>query len=418
MTPNGSPRRRSRSSAKSAPFASIDTAFEEAFGQPLAAALDLDQWRAGRDPAAEHLRLTREIADAVAFEGEVENEVRRQVLPRLRSIPGAPPCAGHYRLTADDVARTQRELLFAGGVECCDGFSAFHDSLAMTTYALGVSLVSYAGDGGRWMHRLYRHDLRQRHDEPADRLLKLLERRSQREGLHAEPQDPLSELARRALMSYAERAVLLERAKAPWRLGHGSPAPHELLAGGGSANLLIRSLRVICGLIDHGRFVYVASEADARDYLTLGQALRPLEYAVLVNLAFLLEPFLDRVHAPSNPTVDAAWGPGGPQLTPAQWLLRFRDEVAPKVVVGVYRAGLLAPPQLFYAHEDHVATAAAIAIADSTADDRRGFPMLIDLADRVCKGVFADGSLSEMVKDAYLRGGAPFRYLSERALRP
>src|SRR5262249_35478280 len=157
-------------------------------------------------------------------------------------------------------------------------------------------------------------------------------------------------LARRALMSYAERAVLLERARAPWRLGHGSPAPHELLTGGGSADLLIRSLRLIRGLIDHGRFVYVASEPDARDYLTLGQALRPLARAVTPALAASLDPSLERPPPPGGPTVDAAWGVGGgPQLPPARWLLRFRDEVAPKVVVGVYRAGLLAPPHLFYA---------------------------------------------------------------------
>src|SRR5436190_21782012 len=35
-------------------------------------------------------------------------------------------------------------------------------------------------------------------------------------------------------------------------------------------------------------------------------------------------------------TVDLTWD--GRKLTPEQWVRRFRDEVAPKVTVGVYRA--------------------------------------------------------------------------------
>ena len=41
-------------------------------------------------------------------------------------------------------------------------------------------------------------------------------------------------------------------------------------------------------------------------------------------------------------------------------MARFRDEVAPHVVVGLYRATRLAPAQLFYAHADHVHLAAAV----------------------------------------------------------
>ena len=42
---------------------------------------------------------------------------------------------------------------------------------------------------------------------------------------------------------------------------------------------------------------------------------------------------------------------------------------------------LLAPPQLFYAHEDHADIAALVALADSVLQEQRGFPLLIDLAD-------------------------------------
>jgi hypothetical protein len=60
-------------------------------------------------------------------------------------------------------------------------------------------------------------------------------------------------------------------------------------------------------------------------------------------------------------TVDDRWD--GAKLRPEEWVIRFRDEVASQVLYGVYRASVLAPPQVFYAHRDHFELAAAIAIA-------------------------------------------------------
>ena len=87
------------------------------------------------------------------------------------------------------------------------------------------------------------------------------------------------------------------------------------------------------------------------------------------------------------------------------------------MLVGVYRASVLSPPQVFYAHRDHFETAARIAIADSVLLPDRGFPLLIDLADRACKAVYGGGSLKEMANVAYARHGPPFQYQSERANR-
>jgi hypothetical protein len=88
------------------------------------------------------------------------------------------------------------------------------------------------------------------------------------------------------------------------------------------------------------------------------------------------------------------------------------------VVYGVYRATPLAPPHLFYAHVAHSAVAARIALADSVLLEQRGIPLLIDLADRVCKSIYGGGSLREMAQAAYADSGAPFRYMSERTTRP
>src|SRR5438067_10058811 len=108
----------------------------------------------------------------------------------------------------------------------------------------------------------------------------------------------------------------------------------------------------------------------------------------------------------------------GTQQRPEAWVIRFRDEVASQVLVGVYRASALAPPQVFYAHRDHFRLAAAIAIADSALLPDRGFPVLIDLADRACKSVYGGGSLADVANAAYARAGAALRYASERTNRP
>ena len=55
---------------------------------------------------------------------------------------------------------------------------------------------------------------------------------------------------------------------------------------------------------------------------------------------------------------------------------------------ALYRATRLAPAQLFYAHADHAHLAAHIALADSVLQEQRGFPLLIDLADHVCRSIW------------------------------
>lgn len=219
-------------------------------------------------------------------------------------------------------------------------------------------------------------------------------------------------------MSYAEVAALLDHAPAAarWRMGHGSPAPYQLLAGAGNPDVSITSIKLLRRLIDHRRFVFVASEPADRAYLTVGQALRPLEFAVLGTLAERIGPFVDGISFSGPPTVDDRWD--GQRLRPVDWVVRFRDEVASQVLVGVYRASRFAPPQTFYAHRDRFQTAARVAVADSVLLPDRGFPMLIDLADRACKAVYGGGSLTEMANAAYARVASPFQYQSERANRP
>jgi hypothetical protein len=318
----------------------------------------------------------------------------------------------------EDLEHIHRGLLFNGGVEACDGTQQVHDTLPLTIFQIGVSLVSYQGHQGTWGHRLFRRDLRVSTGDPTKEMQDLLERRSRRDGLNQPSQrDTLSELARRGIMSYAERAILLRRSNATWRVGHGNPAPYELITGSGSLDLMIESTKIIRELVEgHQRFIFVASEPRNRVLLTIGQALRPLEYAVVDTLHGVIERTVEHGHYRMRVTADMTWD-GVKLARPEEWIRKFRDTVAPQVIVGVYRASQLSPAQVFFAHVNHADLAAHIALADSILQIHRGFPLLIDLADNVCRGVFGADTLAGPVSTAYADAGAPWRYLSERSTR-
>jgi hypothetical protein len=382
--------------------------FLAGFGETLSRTLDLATWQNGRDLGQEYERLQMEVTDAVAQETTYARRIRDELHPRLPEARGAPPGAGRHGVTVAEVQQIQHGLLFSGQVEAADGISETYDTLALTIYQIGVGLVSYGGDQGTWQQRLYRRDLRLNYGDPVADMIDLLQRRSDRSehpGLH----DDLSELASRAILSYGVRALLSRQGKAPWRMGRGSPAPHELLNGGGSTDLLIESIRVIRDLVTgHQRFVFVDRDRPNRMLMTIGQGLRVLEYAIVSRLSDLLDPFFENWKPLSGATVDRTWD--GAELTPQGWIRRFLDEVASRVVVGVYSATLLGPPRIFYAHVDHAHLAARVALADSTFAELRGFPMLLDMATNVCHNIYGGGSLAQLAGSAYAAAREPHRF--------
>ena len=95
----------------------------------------------------------------------------------------------------------------------------------------------------------------------------------------------------------------------------------------------------------------------------------------------------------------------------------FVEELGPQIVIGLYRASSQAPARLFYAHRDQACLAASIAMADSVLQEHRGFPMLIDLADTVCRTTFGSSTFRGFIEQAYTEAGTPFRYLGERETR-
>jgi hypothetical protein len=389
--------------------------FRDGFGEELRHVLDLGTWQTGRDLTQEYPRIKSEVDAAVAFEREVQDRTRTDVFPLLFDPAAAPPGGGVYEADENVLRLVHNGLLFNGGVEACDGTVKVHDTLPLTIYQVGVSLVSYHGDQGVWHQRLFRRDLRQHGGHPVDEVLEILKRRAQRAALnHDTISDQLGALARKTVMDYAERAILVHRSEAVWRMGHGNPITYELLTGGGILELMVAGTNVVRQLIeDHQKFVFVASEPRERMLLTIGQALPPGHYAIVQTLADQLRGWFHQYRfTAAGP--ELSWD--GEPLAAAAWIPRFIDEVAGRVVVGVFRAGAPAAAQLFYAHVDHAHLAAHIALADSMLEAHRGFPLLLHLADHVCSAVFG-GSLDYLTQTAYASAGVPWRYTTERTTR-
>jgi hypothetical protein len=390
--------------------------FREGFGEDLRDVLDIGTWRTGRDLTQEYPRIEREVKEAIACENEHQHWTRTEVFPKLFHRDGAPPCGGVYEASRDALDLIHRGLLLNGGVEACDGTVKVHDTLPLTIYQVGVSLVSYQGDQGTWHQRMFHRDLRQHLGDRTEEFWQALERRAQRSALnHASSSDQLGELARKTVMDYAERAILLEKSQAVWRMGHGNPITYELLTGGGLLELMEVGTNVVRGLIEkHQKFVYVASEPRELALLTIGQALLPGHYAIVQTLADQIRGWFHQLRFKADAGRELSWD--GELIPAAAWIPRFLDRVASQVVVGVYRASSVAPPHLFYAHADYAHLAAHIALADSLFEEHRGFPLLIRLADHVCTAVFG-GSLDYLTQTAYASAGMPWRYTTERTTR-
>jgi hypothetical protein len=331
--------------------------------------------------------------------------IRKAILPRLNESSNITN-AGLYRARQEDLDKVLAGILFNGNVEACDGTQATHDALPVTINQIGISLVSYDGEQGAWVHRTFRRDYSEKILDPAEAAFDLLGRRQKRASQSVEGDDPLSRLASRGIMTYAERAILRTASNALWRMGHGNPVPYEILTGVWSSNAtnLQKSLDLIHWYVeDHKRFLFVPSAPKKRHMLTLANALKPQEFIIIDSIQADIEEMIEK---------------GGYTAAGTRTLMReFARDVASKIVIGAYRVWEGSPPYLFYAHVDYAHIAAHIAIADSLLQFHRGFPMLLDLADTVCTANFDAGTFTASIQEAYAEAGEPFRYLGERETR-
>lgn len=376
--------------------------FRAAFGESLSSTLDLDTWDTGLDLEGVMARFKPEIASAVDREGQVRAAIRSRILPMLGQRPGAPAEAGVYKALPEELGSIHEGLLFPGRVEAVNGTAVSHDSLPLGITQLGIAVVSYGGTSGTFAQRLFRKEISSRSEDAFQEALSFIEMRQNPMGVGRG--DSLSMLARRGIRTYAERAILMDKAEAEWRIGHGNPCAYELLSGFGSLRLLDASLRMLQRLIQHHKkFVFVPSSLEDGGFLmTIGYALDAGEYAIIETLERYGMEIVD------------GWHGGGRSQVRA---FEFVKECCPDVLMGLFRASERSPPRVFYAHREYVHLAARVALADSILRSERGFPMLLDVAEVSCRAALgADGFLGR-VHDTYAYVGANLQHFSGREMR-
>ena len=371
--------------------------FSRLFGEGLDGLLDPSSWTPGADLANTYARMEREVRLAAHRERRVADTVREKLFPRIEDVALAGSESGVYRATPEQIGRVHDGLLLNGNVEACAGIGMAHETLAMTFMQVGVCMVSYQGDQQSWSQRMYRRDYRSEGGDRIREMLSVLDRR--RAG------DSVSRLARRGILAYAERMFLTRSSDARWRMCQGAPAPLEVITGAGLSGsdetgmrypLMESGMAVMRELIlGHRRFVFVPRRGRDQDgaLLTIGRALGPLEYAVVDTISDGIES-VEQTH-PLND--------GRRRL-----IAGFRRDVGDVVVRGVFRASRIGPPQVFYAHRDHVHGAALIALADSVLQEQRSYPVLLDLARTVCETTFGVDSYAPQLRVAYTDAGMPW----------
>jgi hypothetical protein len=385
------------------PPALLDAAYERTFAEPIEKFLDLDTWHTGADLQRIYGRLQQQlesnIDSAIAAEDMAAAALRRHLFEDLQtqSWPGKPPLAGLWRVSLGELQGIHAGTLFSGQAEACDGVVLVHDSLALTIMQFGVGLIGYRGDEGTWSCRLFRRDLSGASVGTYEQALELVTAREPGADSH---EQVIAELGRRGLATFAQRAVLAQSG-APWRMGRGSPAPFELLTGSGSMRLAEPAVSVLRKLLlEHRKFVFVSPTSRERGLLTIGNALGPLEFAVLRVLRSEIEDVVERGHL------------RGTERRQAQ---EFVEDVGRAVAVGVYRTSLWAPPQIFYApaEPDLCAQAASIALADSVLQEHRGYPLLLEMARQFCAAAFGRDDFEGPIRAAYAARGHALTYLSD-----
>lgn len=384
--------------------------------QDVLRALNINTWSSGLDMAGLESRMEQEIALAVRNEEELIPLLRERLKRDLPNTPGLPPGAGLYAATPKMIRDACEAVLFNGLVEACDGTRLVVDTLPITIINIGIAMTTYAekGNGSTFGQRLYRHELRQRSRDPEKDLEDFLARRQRRDVAGYEGEDMISSsnMMSRALMSYAERALLAYKSNRPWRMGHGNPFAYEVFTGAGHAQIPIRGADVLTELYGaHKKVLFVPSDLADRGPKTIAAALRPGEYAILLDCRDQIDRYL------AKDTESAYNRSSGPYREARKALEKLRDEVACHVILGVYKATALSPGHIFYAHVEHAHEAALIALADSVLRENRGFPNLIDLADTMCCTIFDNASISANVTAALARANTPFAFLGERSSR-
>lgn len=359
--------------------------FKKIYGEEYTDAINIETWKVDRNLAKLYTQIEAELFNAKRNELESHQVIRNEVFPKIQENPLVLHAGLHQDTTLELIEKMHKGFLFNGAVTACGSVSVMYDSLPISITQMGICLVNYQGQHGSYSHQLFRRDLKFNHSCTIQEAIELIERK-----LH-DDKTKLNSLAMRSIKSYAERAILLEKSDAKWLMGYGFPAPYELMMGfwANQEDVKDKSIDLLNRLIvNHKRFVYIQACTQRPELWTLGSALHPFEYLVIETME---DKMVQMVNS------------GNTRLEIKRAYEEFARIAGAQIAVGVYKVSKHAPPQVFYCHVDHIHTAALIAMADSALQLHSGTPMLLDLAENLCKNAFGKNDFMTSIDQAYIR---------------
>lgn len=358
--------------------------FRKLYGEDYTDAINIKTWDVDRNLANLYSDIEEEIFTAKRNERASHQVIREEIFPRIQEHMPVPH-AGLQSTTPEMIEKIHKGFLFNGAVTACGSVSVVYDSLPITITQMGICLVNYQGQHGSYSHQLFRRDIRFNYSPTLEETKELIERR------RTDDKNKLNSLAMRSIKAYAERAILLEKSNAKWLLGYGFPAPYELMLGfwANHEEVKTKSIHLMTRLIiDHKRFVYIQESTMHPELWAFGNALNPFEYLVVGTLE---EKMVQMVNS----------GNTRPEIK--NDYEAFAREAGAQIAVGVYKVSNHSSPQIFYCHIDHIQTAALIAMGDSALQMHSGVPMLLDLAENLCKNAFGKNDFMASIDQAYTR---------------
>ncbi len=382
-----------------------DAALERALGRTLREALDLRSWDETANLERMASAVERFVSSSVTNERRWHELIRTGVLDRLHRFPDAPRQAGVYAVRDEHLRNAYRHALLCGQVAAVNGASAGHEGAAAGLVAIGICLVQYDGELRSWRTTFLRRDQPVQGGNVVQEIRDLLDSRSRRSAPGTGPgsgRDRVTYLLRRGVMAAAERKALLERPRTRWRMGHGMPAPLELLTGSGSMALIDDALPVLERLLlEHKRWVFLLTPGSNFALATLANALHERQLAIFQKGKAALDEILERGHF---------------QHGYRRRVEEFAQRLGEATVVGGFRATRGAPGQVFVAHTDHALAAGVLAMADAAMQPHRGFPLLLDLAAVSANVFLGMEAFQGLVGSAYAKAGAAHLFTPERMM--
>lgn len=305
------------------------------------------------------------------------------------SIRNIPEVEKRIKSVSPDIILDSLRKLSSGRVVGVDGTISIYPTPVGYRCRIGVVAVNYLGE--RVGEALYVSDL-EFIDEGLNDITELLR--------NIEELCKFTPLLYKCLMMYKERELVLNRSE-EWKVIHGPIVPLEMRLGRlGVENVLEENIKLAERLVMHKKIIGVLSSTRRLRLLNLGYLLKPGEYMRVASVGKLMRSEKRRLTREEESLIDG-----------------FIENYGDALVTGIYKASGKA--YVFESHRDYFDEAAGLIIADSLNNRTKGFPFLIDYADKVCHSLFSSEEFKSRFEQALLsaEGEEAFMSFDERRMR-